>query len=451
MNVAPVASTPTPARAADAPSPAAAAFGDLLAATPAAGGAPAGSGDQAALMPAATAVPATSANEPEPTLPAAIKAPVADHLPMLPAPRGDGPVTQPAAPLAPANPGQPASATATATQAVGIPAATAPATPAPTPAVTAEVIATHALPWQSVAADNPLAPTPPGTGDDDAHEAVGAGKPKSAKADPARAASSGTQQPQSVVLTATPAATTIQQPGLAPRQDGESTMVVATPTGGAATQTAAQSTPRDTVASAPAAAPATATATATAGTDNLPPLLASQTPGAAIAPPAGQAPAYTPVPAPQAAPVVVAEPGRMGRDIGVEIARHVAAGRDEMMIRLTPAEMGRIDVRLSFDDRGALHAAVSADSPQALDMLRRDAGDLGRSLADAGIRTDSSSFSFDSRDSGAGQFAQQQHGHAGSDGRPRLPGVPLRAADGSETSPIPYRQLCAGGRVDLMA
>ncbi len=390
-------------------------------------------------MPAAAAAPAISANEPAPTQPVAIKAPVADHLPTPPAPRGDGPVAQPAAPLAPASPDQPASATAAATPAVEAPAAPAPTTPAPTPAVTADIVAAHALPWQPLAAGDPVAVKAPGAGEDDVPEAVGAGKPKSAKSDPAAAASPGTQQPQPVVLTAAPAATVVQQPGPAPRQDGDSPTVAATSTGGATPQAAAQPASRDTVATAPA------------GTDNLPPLLASQTPGAAIAPPAGQTPAYTPAPAPQTAPVVVAEPGRMGRDIGVEIARQVSAGRDEVMIRLTPAEMGRIDVRLSFDDKGALHAAVSADSPQALDMLRRDAGDLGRSLADAGIRTDSSSFSFDSRDSGAGQFAQQQHGHPGGDGRPRHPGAPFRDADGSEATPIPYRPLRASGRVDLMA
>lgn len=439
MNVAPVAPTPSPARAADAPSPAAAAFGDLLWTTPTASGAPTGSGDPAELAPAPTGDPATSANEPAPIPPAAIKAPVADHLPMPPATHDDCPVALPAAPLAQANPDQPADAIAPATPAITKPAATALATPTPAPALAANAIASRALPWQSVTADDPVAPTPPGGGDDDAHEAVGAGKPKSAKADSAPAVSSGTQQPQPVVLTATPAATAIQPPSLAPRQDGDGATVVTASTGGGATLTAAQSTPRDTVATAPA------------GTDNLPPLLASQTPGAAIAAPAGQTPAYTPVSAPQAAPVVVAEPGQMGRDIGVEIARHVAAGRDEVMIRLAPAEMGRIDVRLSFDDKGALHAAVSADSPQALHMLRRDAGDLGRSLADAGIRTDSSSFSFDSRDSGAGQFAQQQHGHPGGDGRPLHRGAQLRDADGSETSPVPYRQLRAGGRVDLMA
>jgi hypothetical protein len=117
--------------------------------------------------------------------------------------------------------------------------------------------------------------------------------------------------------------------------------------------------------------------------------------------------------------------------------------------------MGHVEVRLSFDDKGALHAAVRADNPQALDMLRRDAGDLGRSLADAGIRADSSSFSFDRRDGGAGQFAQQQHQqqHGHSDGRPRHTGTAFRdRGDGDPIASLsPYRQLRTSGRIDLMA
>jgi flagellar hook-length control protein FliK len=178
------------------------------------------------------------------------------------------------------------------------------------------------------------------------------------------------------------------------------------------------------------------------GQDHLPPLLASQTP--AISAPAPTYPAI-----PQRAPVAmaVAQPGRIGRDIGVAVARHVAAGRDEVLVRLDPAELGRIDVRLSFDDKGSLRAAVSADSSVALDMLRRDAGDLGRALADAGVRSDTSSFSFESRGGGTGQSAHQQHQPHGQ----RASSGPLREADGGDISSTPYRPFRASGRIDLMA
>jgi flagellar hook-length control protein FliK len=195
------------------------------------------------------------------------------------------------------------------------------------------------------------------------------------------------------------------------------------------------------------------------GHDNLPSLLTSQISATPIGRPAMPTQPYaaspsSPVPAPAQQPVIAAQAGRIGRDMGVEIARQVASGRSEVLIRLDPADMGRIDVRLSFDGRGTLHAAMSADSPAALDLLRRDAGDLSRALADAGIRSDATSFRFDSRSSDGGQFAQHQ-GQSGSDARDQRGGGSSHhggkdEADTGSGAPL-YRQLRTSGRIDLMA
>lgn len=191
-----------------------------------------------------------------------------------------------------------------------------------------------------------------------------------------------------------------------------------------------------------------------AGADNLPALLASQqTPTGPIARAAPPVQPYPAAPAVPSQPVIAAQPGRIGRDMGVEIARQVSAGRQEMLVRLDPAEMGRIDVRLSFDDKGHLHATLSADSPAALDMLRRDADDLGRALAGAGIHADPSAFRFDSRGGDSSQFAQHQP-----QGDPRgqshdRDGSGRRGRDADTFDPMPasYRQLRTSSRVDLTA
>ncbi len=463
MNVAPVAPSPIPGRAADSPFPASSSFGDLLGATPAIGGSATALGSTIApgsdpVPPAAALAPTTAvpANDPAPAQPVAIKAPIADHLPAAPSPHNDEPGTLPDLTLASTDANQPADTKTTAPDPIATPPATSPVAPspaatasrpapAPTPAAVADSLVTHVLPWQTpLAADNIAAPKPAtnGKSNSDGKGGIGSGKAKSVKADLATTDLPDTQQPQPQPQpTVLAAATTVQQPVAehASRQGGDSAIGIDPPVGSAGPEPA----PHDAITIAPAHG----------GPDNLPPLLASQTPAAIIAPAPGQTPSYVAATPSQAGPVVAAEPGRIGRDIGVEIARNVAAGRDEVMIRLSPAEMGRIDVRLTFDAKGALHATVNADSPQALDMLRRDASELGRSLADAGIRTDSSSFSFNHRDGGAGQFAQQQ-GHPGGDGRPRHPGVPFRDTDGSDVSDIPfspYRQLRASGRIDLMA
>lgn len=149
------------------------------------------------------------------------------------------------------------------------------------------------------------------------------------------------------------------------------------------------------------------------------------------------------------APTVQARPGRIGADIGVEIAKVARAGRDHLLIRLDPREMGRIDVRLSFDRDGVMRAVMSADSPAALDMLRRESADLNRALANAGVRSDTQSLRFDTRSGDQGQGAGQgwQRGQQSQNSGSR--GI---MDDGAVEFADPfYRPLRTSGQVDLMA
>lgn len=144
------------------------------------------------------------------------------------------------------------------------------------------------------------------------------------------------------------------------------------------------------------------------------------------------------------APVVAARAGRMGHDMGVAIARHVAIGGGETIaIRLDPADMGRIEVRLSFNDGGALQAVVAADNPASLDLLRRESPELVRALADAGVSADAGSFRFDTRSGGQG--GQSQHRH------PAFRAQPDRMPVEEDAVAAAYQPLRTRGRVDLMA
>jgi flagellar hook-length control protein FliK len=147
-------------------------------------------------------------------------------------------------------------------------------------------------------------------------------------------------------------------------------------------------------------------------------------------------------------PIVQAQPGRLGADIGVEIAKAAKGDRDDLLIRLDPREMGRIDVRLSFDRDGTLRAVMSADSPAALDMLRRESGDLNRALVDAGIRSDGQSLRFDARSGEQGQGGGQgwQRGQQNQNG-----GSSLADDNTADFTDPHYRPLRASGQVDLMA
>lgn len=152
---------------------------------------------------------------------------------------------------------------------------------------------------------------------------------------------------------------------------------------------------------------------------------------------------------PSGAATVVVREGRFGADVGIAIARarESGAGGDALLIRLDPRHMGRIDVRMTFDDDGTLRAVMRADSPAALDLLRRESVHLDRALADAGIRADAQSLRFES---GGGSQQQQQHesarhrGFAPSDATAELHAAP----DGAQPD---FRSLRGSGQVDVLA
>ncbi|MGH6744598.1 flagellar hook-length control protein FliK [Novosphingobium sp.] len=177
---------------------------------------------------------------------------------------------------------------------------------------------------------------------------------------------------------------------------------------------------------------------------NLSAPLFSQTLNAATSRPAALPYAPTAQSAPQSATVAVQQ-GQFGNDIGVEIARALDKGSDDLLIRLDPRHLGRIDVRLSFDHDGVLRAVVSADSASSLDMLRRESTDLNRALADAGVRSDGQSLRFDSRSGGQGggqRWQGEQNQRQAQSG--------LSDGFGGSDDPI-YRPLRSSGHVDLMA
>ncbi len=94
------------------------------------------------------------------------------------------------------------------------------------------------------------------------------------------------------------------------------------------------------------------------------------------------------------------------RDFGGVMARDFKAGHRWLDIRLDPAELGRIDVRMRVDHKGIVHAVIAADNASTFDLLRREGDTLMRSLQDAGVKADAGSLKFDLR-SGPDQNGQQ--------------------------------------------
>ena len=84
--------------------------------------------------------------------------------------------------------------------------------------------------------------------------------------------------------------------------------------------------------------------------------------------------------------------------LALEIAASVKNGKSSFEIRLDPADLGRIDVRIDVDRSGQVTSHLTVEKPETLSMLQQDAPQLQRALDDAGLKTGSGSLQFSLRD-----------------------------------------------------
>jgi chemotaxis protein MotD len=90
--------------------------------------------------------------------------------------------------------------------------------------------------------------------------------------------------------------------------------------------------------------------------------------------------------------------------LALEIAVAVRNGNSRFEIRLDPAELGRIHVRIDVDRNGLVTSHLTVEKPETLSMLRQDAAQLQRALDDAGLSTGNGGLQFSLRDqSSSGQ------------------------------------------------
>jgi flagellar hook-length control protein FliK len=84
--------------------------------------------------------------------------------------------------------------------------------------------------------------------------------------------------------------------------------------------------------------------------------------------------------------------------LAMEIAVTASSGKSRFEIRLDPAELGRIDVRIDVDRNGQVTSHLTVEKPETLSMLRQDAPHLQRALNDAGLSTNGGRLQFSLRD-----------------------------------------------------
>ncbi len=185
--------------------------------------------------------------------------------------------------------------------------------------------------------------------------------------------------------------------------------------------------------SAPDDAATTKPATASAAAGDRPQQQAPAADAGTVKPTAQPASQPAPSAQPVAAPVANAQPTQTAMpsvplqvhvhaapvteqpDIGalaVNIAAKAEGGTKHFDIRLDPAELGRVDVRLSVDDAGKAQALLTVEKPQTLELLQKDSTHLERALKDAGLDLTQSGLSFSLK----GQQQQAGNNNAGTGG-----------------------------------
>jgi flagellar hook-length control protein FliK len=136
--------------------------------------------------------------------------------------------------------------------------------------------------------------------------------------------------------------------------------------------------------------------------------------------PAGGAPPQITV-ANSDAPVRIAftaTPNSLGQPafdaLALRIATRSSEGERNFSIRLDPPELGRVEVSLSVNSTGHAQAEITADKPQTLDLLQRDAPVLERALKDAGLNLAGGfAFSLKGESRSGGNGRDLQHGARG--------------------------------------
>jgi flagellar hook-length control protein FliK len=144
-----------------------------------------------------------------------------------------------------------------------------------------------------------------------------------------------------------------------------------------------------------------------------------------------------------------AAPTAQAGHVAVHISKAVQAGLDRIEIQLSPASLGRIEVRLDIADRQHVSASLSAETPDALDLLRAESRLLERALQDAGLKTDTGSLSFHLRDHGA-RSGHDGGAHPGFGARSNASAIAAAEAEPALPPPLPPSRRAVGG-IDIRA
>jgi len=134
--------------------------------------------------------------------------------------------------------------------------------------------------------------------------------------------------------------------------------------------------------------------------------------------------------------------------VAFEVVRQFNQGASRFQIRLDPPELGRIDVRMQVDGDGNVHARMTVERAETLDLMQRDQRSLEKALAQAGLDSGKTSLEFSLRQNPFARDgqSQQQGGH-----NPFLRDTVSGADDAPEiaTTTTQYRGMASASGVNL--
>lgn len=131
--------------------------------------------------------------------------------------------------------------------------------------------------------------------------------------------------------------------------------------------------------------------------------------------------------------------------LAVDIAARSHSGAKQFSIRLDPPELGRVDVRLSIDATGKTEAHLTADHPDTLNLLQKDASTLTQALRESGLDVSRDGLNFSLR-SQNGQAGNEQ-GHQGRGSKANL--AVTRVLDAAQTASSISFTGAGNGRLDI--
>lgn len=91
-------------------------------------------------------------------------------------------------------------------------------------------------------------------------------------------------------------------------------------------------------------------------------------------------------------------PSAVTQMVNIQLQRNINAKVATMTLQLEPADLGLLDIRLTFDKKGGIRAHLTVDKPETLTLLQKDSHHLEKVLQQSGLDLDENALSFDLRD-----------------------------------------------------